>query len=112
MEQIGKVLPVVLKPYLEKDEARVIEILAPFWPRVAGSAMAGHSRPVAFLRGTLTLECDSTSWTSQLRTMSDEIRAEVNRFLGAPVVIKLLVRYAGPQRELRREIFRGGQAWR
>jgi hypothetical protein len=92
MEQIGKVFPSVFRPYLRRDD-RLAEVLASAWPIITGKLMAAHSRPVAFARGTLTLTSGCPSWAAQLRGLSKEIRAEVNSFLGAPRVERLLVRY-------------------
>jgi len=95
VEDIGRILPVILKSQIRRLNPPVVEILAPLWRRVAGQAMARNSRPVAFHAGTLTLACDCTSWSTQLQQMAEEIRAEINSFLGAPVVKKLQVRFVG-----------------
>jgi hypothetical protein len=52
-----------------------------------------HSRPVAFEEGTLTLESDCTAWSAEMRRMADAIRAQVNQYLGVPMVRRLKVRY-------------------
>ncbi len=54
--------------------------------------MAQYSRPVTFTAGTLTLATACPSWAAQLRHMAEEIRAEINSFLGGPIVKKLRVR--------------------
>jgi hypothetical protein len=92
VEDIGKILPVILKGQIRRQNPPVVEILAPLWRRVAGQAIARNSRPVAFHAGTLTLACDCASWSAQLQQMAEEIRAEINSFLGGPVVKKLQVR--------------------
>jgi hypothetical protein len=46
---------------------------------------------VAFTAGTLTVATSVPPWAVQLRSMSEEIRAAVNDFLGGPVVKKLRV---------------------
>ena len=102
MEDIGKILPVILKSQIRRLNPPVVEILAPLWRRVAGQAMARNSRPVAFHAGTLTLACDCTSWSTQLQQMAEEIRAEINSFLGGPVVKKLQVRRVAQLDEARR----------
>lgn len=93
MEEIGKILPAVLKRQVRRSAPPLIEILAPLWPRVVGKGIAQQSRPVTFVEGTLTLATSCLSWTAQLRQMSEEIRAEINHFLGGPVVKKLRVRH-------------------
>jgi len=92
MEEVGKILPSVFKRHMRHAAPRVVEILAPLWPRVAGKAMARRCQPVAFSAGTLTLAADCSCWGAQLQQMAEEIRAEVNSFLGGPVVKKLRVR--------------------
>ena len=94
MEEIGKILPLVFKRQVRSNDARVIQILAPLWPRVAGKPMAQHSKPVTFDNGILTLESDCSTWSAQLRAIAEEIRAGINDYLGQPVVRKLHVRYA------------------
>lgn len=93
MEEIGKILPRILKKQVRCKEPRVIEVLAPLWPRVAGKAIAEQSHPLAFAAGTLTLAAGCSAWAAQLRQMTEEIRAEINSFLGGPVVKKLRIRY-------------------
>jgi predicted nucleic acid-binding Zn ribbon protein len=91
MEEISKILPLIFKGQVRRRSPRVVEILAPLWPLVAGKPMARHSRPVAFEDGVLTLESDCTAWSAEMRRLSDEIRAQINRYLGAPAVRKLKV---------------------
>jgi len=86
MEEIGKILPKVLRPQFSRLEPPVIEVLTPLWGQVAGKALAKESRPVAFSAGTLTLATTDPQWAVPLRQMADEIRAHVNRFLGRAVV--------------------------
>jgi hypothetical protein len=91
MEEVGKILPAIFKRQVRRVNPPVVEILAPLWPRVAGKAMARQCRPVAFNAGTLTLATECSAWCAQLRQMAEEIRAEINSFLGGPVVKKLRV---------------------
>lgn len=93
MEEISRILPMIFKKQVRCSEPRLVEILSPLWPQVVGKPMARHSKPVAFEQGTLTLECDCPSWCVQLRSMAEEISAEINGYLGVPVVRKLQVRY-------------------
>lgn len=91
MQEIGTVLPAIFRRYVERGEPRIVEVLAPFWPRVAGKAIAANSAPVAFAAGTLTVGTPVPPWAVQLRSMSEEIRAAVNGFLGGPVVKRLRI---------------------
>jgi hypothetical protein len=93
MEEIGKVLPAIFKRHVERLDPPLIEILAPLWVRVAGRAIATHSRPAAFGAGTLTLVTPCSSWAAQIRQMAGEIRAEINDFLGGAVVKKVRVEH-------------------
>jgi predicted nucleic acid-binding Zn ribbon protein len=93
MEEISKILPLIFRDQVRRDNPRVIEILAPLWPQVAGKPMARHSKPVAFDEGTLILESDCATWSAQLRLMAEEIKAEVNGYLGVSIIRKLQVRY-------------------
>jgi hypothetical protein len=95
MEEIGKILPKVLKPQLCRLEPPVVEVLAPLWTRVAGKALARQCRPVAFSAGTLTLATDDADWAKPLQQMAEEIRAHVNNFLGKPVVKHLRISRLG-----------------
>jgi predicted nucleic acid-binding Zn ribbon protein len=91
MEEIGKILPKVLKPQLARQEPPVVEVLAPLWTRVAGKALAKECWPVAFSGGTLTLATEDGDWAEPLRQMAEEIRMHVNKFLGKPVVERLKI---------------------
>ncbi|MCL5006516.1 MAG: DUF721 domain-containing protein [Acidobacteria bacterium] len=99
MEEISKILPLIFKNQVRCNDPKVVEILAPLWPQVAGKPMARHSKPVAFEQGTLTLESDCSTWCAQLRTMAEEIKAGVNGYLGVSVVRRLQVRYVSPPTE-------------
>ncbi|MEJ2006866.1 MAG: DUF721 domain-containing protein [Acidobacteriota bacterium] len=93
MEEISKILPLIFRSQVRRSNPRLVEILAPLWSQVAGKPMARHSKPVAFEEGTLTLESDCTSWLNEMRRMESEIRAQINQYLGLPMVRKLKVRY-------------------
>jgi len=91
MEEIGKILPKILKPELSRLEPPVVEVLAPLWTHVAGKTLAKECHPVAFSAGTLTLATQDAAWAEPLRQMVEEIRARVNDFLGKPVVKHLKI---------------------
>jgi predicted nucleic acid-binding Zn ribbon protein len=92
MEEISKILPLIFKGQVRRSNPHMVEILAPLWVLVAGKPMARRSRPVAFEDGLLTLECDCSAWSAEMRRMSDDILARINRYLGAPAVRKLKFR--------------------
>ena len=93
MEEISKILPLIFREQVRRDNPRVIEIIAPLWPQIAGKPMARHSKPVAFEEGILTLESDCSTWSAQLRSMAEEIKVEINSYLGVSVIRKLHVCY-------------------
>ena len=94
MEQVGKILPFILGKRLPREGSRLVEFLTALWPQAVGQGIAQHSRPVTFVSGTLTLATACPSWAAELGQMSEELRAEINTYLGKPVVRKLRVRYA------------------
>ena len=113
MEELAKILPAVFKQQVRRGEPLVVEILAPLWPRVAGKHIAQQCRPVAFEAGTLTLATACLSWATQLRHMAEEIRAQINRYLGGPVVRSVRVKHVmeldpleapAPQQELQQPL--------
>ncbi|SJM63300.1 DUF721 domain-containing protein [Gulosibacter sp. 10] len=50
-------------------QARVIDS----WTELAGERTAEHARPLYVEDGTLVVQCDSTAWATQLRTMRSNI---------------------------------------
>ena len=91
MDEVGKLLPALFRKQVRRLEPRLLEILLPLWPRIAGKTMAQHSKPTCFASGVLTLATDGAAWGTALRHMTTEIRAEINGFLGQPVVKKLRI---------------------
>jgi predicted nucleic acid-binding Zn ribbon protein len=49
------------------------------WGDVVGEETSKHSAPVGIEGGTLTVQCDSTSWATQLRLMRGEMLAHIER---------------------------------
>ena len=92
MDEIGKILPSLFRKQICRAEPHLLEILLPLWPRIAGKTMAQHSQPALFASGVLTLTTDCATWGTQLRHMTEEIRAEINGFLGQPIVKKLRIK--------------------
>ncbi len=92
MDEIGTILPTLFRKQIRREEPHLLEILVPLWPRISGRIIAQHSRPSFFAAGVLTLTTDSSTWTTQLRLMSDEIRSQINDFLCQPIVKKLRVK--------------------
>lgn len=49
------------------------------WTDVVGDETAKHSEPVGIENGVLTVRCDSTGWSTQLRLMRGELLAHIER---------------------------------
>lgn len=94
MEAIGKLLPAIFKRQMRRDDSRLVELLVAFWQCAAGRSIAENSTPVHFGAGTLTLETTCPTWAIQLRTMTEEIRASINNYLGASIVKTIRVQIA------------------
>jgi predicted nucleic acid-binding Zn ribbon protein len=94
MEAVGNLLPAIFKKQMRRHETRVVDLLIPFWQKAAGRGIAENSTPVHFVAGTLTLETTCPTWAIQLRNMTEEIRAGINDFMGAPIVKKIRVQLA------------------
>jgi predicted nucleic acid-binding Zn ribbon protein len=47
------------------------------WTEIAGEETAAHSRPTGIENGTLTVECESTAWATQLRLMRVQITTRI-----------------------------------
>jgi hypothetical protein len=93
VEELGKLLPAIWKRHAQRANPHLADILASLWPQVVGKPLAQHCRPVGLEGGRLTLGTADADWAVQLRFMSEEIRAEINSFLGSPAVKKLFVKH-------------------
>jgi len=47
------------------------------WPALVGDELSGHSHPVSIDDGTLTVQCDSTAWATQLRLMRGQVTTTI-----------------------------------
>lgn len=47
------------------------------WTALAGEETARHSTPIAIENGTLSVQCESTAWATQLRLMRMEIMKQI-----------------------------------
>jgi hypothetical protein len=92
VDEIGKILPALFRKQICRAEPYLLDILLPLWPRIAGKTIAQHSQPTLFTSGVLTLAADCTTWGTQLRHMTEEIRAEINSFLGQSIVRELRIK--------------------
>lgn len=92
MDEIGKILPSLLRKQIPRTEPYLLDILLPLWSRIVGKTIAQHSQPSHFASGVLTLATDSVTWSTQLRHLGDEIRLAINGFLGQSIVKKLRIK--------------------
>jgi predicted nucleic acid-binding Zn ribbon protein len=47
------------------------------WPDMVGDELSAHSHPVSIDDGTLTVQCDSTAWATQLRLMRGTVTTTI-----------------------------------
>ncbi|MFC7766600.1 DUF721 domain-containing protein [Leucobacter soli] len=57
----------------ELDQARLISE----WHRFVGEAMAAHTQVVEIRNGVLMVQCDSTTWATELRRLRGEILTRI-----------------------------------
>jgi len=99
VQEIGRLLPSVIKKQVRQAEPLWIEVLQALWPRMVGKGIARQCQPTSFASGTLTVCTDSRTWATQLRYLAEEIRAEINGCLAQSLVKKLRIKLV-PQLEL------------
>ena len=92
VDEVAKVLAGILKRQVQRVDPPLVEILAPLWPKVAGTAIAQQSQPETFAAGTLTLATADPSWAKALTAMREDLRGRINLYLGHPVVRALRIR--------------------
>lgn len=61
------------------------------WPRMVGSDIAEHCRPVKLEQGELTVEADSSAWATQLRLLAGKLVAGIAAQVGHNVVTRLRI---------------------
>jgi len=93
VEEVGRILLLVVGRHMHDSDSRLVEVLRALWPRAVGKGIAQHSRPVSFVSGILTLVTPCDAWAAQLGQMGEEVRAAINGFLGKPLVKKVRVRH-------------------
>jgi len=47
------------------------------WPDMVGEELSAHSHPISIDDGTLTVQCDSTAWATQLRLMRGTVTTTI-----------------------------------
>lgn len=69
-----------------------VHLLLGRWVELVGEAVAEHSHPEAFVKGTVLVRTDSTAWASQLRLMAPQILARMCESLGDGAVRRIEVK--------------------
>ncbi len=67
------------------------------WDEAVGPAVAAHIRPVRLERGTLLVEASDPGWATQVRFLTDDMRARLAEVTGV-VVEHIEVRVASGRR--------------
>lgn len=53
------------------------------WASVVGPTLAKHSRPIQYMKGTLTVEVTNSVWLNEIRFLLDDIKNKVNQHQGS-----------------------------
>jgi predicted nucleic acid-binding Zn ribbon protein len=70
------------------------------WERVAGEALAAHTRPVALTPDGLVVKAATAAWAAQVRFLAEDLRRRANEALGGRGVRAVRV-VVGPVEEPR-----------
>ncbi|NDE72283.1 MAG: DUF721 domain-containing protein [Actinobacteria bacterium] len=61
------------------------------WPKIVGEKIAEHSSPITLLDGCLTIQGSTTAWATQLRLMSPDLLAAIQKSAPGAVVEELKI---------------------
>ncbi len=61
------------------------------WPSIVGPGVAGHSQPVGFQDGILTVRAESTAWATQLRYMASQLIQRIEAEIGPGTITELKI---------------------
>jgi len=67
--RLGDIVAAAMRRVVQSDEARAYQ----GWRRTAGDDVAAVTRPRRFARGLLTVECESSTWASELTYLTPMI---------------------------------------
>jgi predicted nucleic acid-binding Zn ribbon protein len=59
------------------------------WAEAVGETLAAITKPVSQREGTVTVTCDSSLWTEELKMMETDLLARLNALLPEPAVERL-----------------------
>ena len=89
-QPIGSVLDAVAKRRGWHRQISLATVLRD-WSGLVGAVNAQHSVPVEFHDGTLTIQCDSTAWSSAMKYSAGPLVARLNQALGDRMVLRIEV---------------------
>jgi len=97
MHRAGDFLGKVVRRF-DRPEA-TLAWLEGAWSAIAGSALAGHTRPTRCVGGLLEVTADAKAWQQQIEGMKRELRDRVNRAWGGNLVrdVEFLAAKPGPK---------------
>jgi predicted nucleic acid-binding Zn ribbon protein len=61
------------------------------WPTIAGPQIALHTEPVRLHGGVLVVRVDSPAWATEVRYLSEALRARANEVLGGEQVERVVL---------------------
>ena len=99
MQALRDILRQSLKSSL--DRLTPLDRLATVWPVVAGHAIASHSTIIALENGVATAEVTGTEWLQQLRSMTPQLRGDLQQVSGIPLTDILFLLPPGRNQGLR-----------
>ena len=70
------------------------------WPRVVGTTLAAHTRPLRCTSGCLEISTDGKAWRNQMEIMKEDFCARINQSWGGNLIrdVKFVVRTRDTQR--------------
>jgi hypothetical protein len=73
----------------------IARALAAAWPRIAGAEVAANTAPVQLKAGRLVVSASSSVWAHTLQYMAEDLMSQLNEYLGADTVKRIVFRHAG-----------------
>lgn len=61
------------------------------WPEIVGPDIAEHVKPVTFADAVLTVQADSTAWSTQMKLLTSSVLARIEEEIGVGAVTELKV---------------------
>jgi hypothetical protein len=92
LEGIAKLLPPAVRQQLFRSDPALLELLKSLWGSMVGQGIAKQCRPIDFAAGALTIVTSCPTWAVQFRKLNEEIRKNINQFLGGEHIKRLRVR--------------------